>query len=273
LMTPLETYHFPDLLALKTLCRLRANKVSTTRIRRALVALRERIRDVQNPLVDLKLFSDGKQVRVQIGGQKMEPVTGQLLLDFDQAELQKLIAFPRKTAADSRTAERQKSQAAEQWFNRALELERTGAPIEQAIQAYEKVIELDSRFVGALVNLGTIYFTARNMRNAEQFYRRALEADPQYALAHFNMGNLCDELGDRTSALLHYQAALRLHPNYADAHYNIALLYQAAGQSLKALRHWKTYLKLDPVSPWATVARRELDKLYAQTVLASQKAT
>jgi tetratricopeptide (TPR) repeat protein len=62
-------------------------------------------------------------------------------------------------------------------------------------------------------------------------------------------------------------AALRISPNYADAHYNIALLYQGARQNMKAVRHWMAYLKLDPSSEWATIARRELDKLREAAVV------
>jgi tetratricopeptide (TPR) repeat protein len=91
--------------------------------------------------------------------------------------------------------------------------------------------------------------------------------DPHYALAHFNLGNLYDERGDRSEALNHYLAALGLHPDYADANYNVALLYQSIGQPLKAVRHWKLYLKLDPNSSWAAIARRELAKLKASTIV------
>jgi len=31
------------------------------------------------------------------------------------------------------------------------------------------------------------------------------------------------------------------------------------------------YLKLDPASPWATIARRELDRLYRETVLVNRE--
>jgi tetratricopeptide (TPR) repeat protein len=112
-----------------------------------------------------------------------------------------------------------------------------------------------------------MYFGGRDFEKAKFYYTQAIEADPQYPLAHFNLGNLYDELGNRASALIQYQTALKLHPHYADAHYNIALLYQASGQPLRAMRHWKMYLKLDPASAWAGIARRELKKLYQETVV------
>ena len=96
------------------------------------------------------------------------------------------------------------------------------------------------------MNLGTVYFNARDWRRAEQFYRKAVEVDPEYALAHFNLGNLYDERGDRSAALDHYLAAHRGFIPAMPTRITISLcLYQAMGQPLKAVRHWKAYLTMD----------------------------
>jgi len=256
------SFNFSDILALRTLIGLRASKIPTGQIRKALDALRLRLSDVSNPLTELKVYSHGKKIKVQFEGRHMEPLSGQLLLDFDAAEITKLLSFPIQPPEDTSHASKQKARReAEHWFEKGLELEQTGAPVEEIIAAYCKAAEIDPTSAGALVNLGTVYFNARDWREAERQYRKALEVDPQYALAHFNLGNLFDERSDRNSALAHYLAALKIHPNYADAHYNVALLYQSIGQPLKAVRHWKIYLKLDPNSTWSAIARRELAKL------------
>ena len=271
LVSRLESYSFVDLVALQTLARLRKARISTVKIRRALTALRDKLREVDNPLVELRIFSEGKQIRVQLGGRTMEPVSGQLLLDFGEEELRKLLAFPVSRAGRAGAGEREKQRlAVDRLFQQALELEQKGA-VAEAVGVYERLLELDPGFAGALVNLGTIFFAARELGKAEDYYRQAVETDPEYALAHFNLGNLYDELGDRAAALAEYQTALRLNPSYADAHYNVALLYQSSGQPLRAVRHWKMYLKLDPASPWATIARRELDRLYRETVLVNRE--
>jgi len=262
-----EAYAFSDLLALKTLLGLRKNNIPTAQIRRALTALRERLREVQNPLTELKVYSEGKKIRVQFAGAKMESVSGQLLLDFDKAEIEKLMSFPRKSAAEDKSGAQKKRLEAERWFEKGLDLEQTGAPLAEIVEAYEKAVELDPTSAGALVNLGTVYFNARALRDAERHYRRAIEVDASYPLAHFNLGNLFDEKGDRNKAMGHYQEALKVHPNYADAHYNIALLYQSTGETMKAVRHWKAYLKIDPNSSWAAIARRELLKLRDSTIV------
>ena len=256
------SFSFSDLLALRTLVGLRKSKVSGVQIRKAVHAVRKHFREFENPLTEVKIYSQGRKIEVQFAGdKKMEAISGQLILNFDQAEISKLLAFPGR-AEESEAARRMKSRReAEHWFEKGLDLEQGGAPVNEVIEAYQKAAEIDPTSAGALVNLGTLFFNARDWRQAEQFYRKAVEVDPEYALAHFNLGNLYDERGDRPAALQHYQAAIAIHPRYADAHYNIALLYQAMGQPLKAVRHWKAYLALDPGSAWAAIARRELAKI------------
>jgi tetratricopeptide (TPR) repeat protein len=259
-----ESFSFSDLLALRTLVGLRANKITPLQIRSAINAIRTRL-EVGNPLREVKIYSDGKRIAVSFNGQKMEPVSGQLLLDFDEVEIKKLLSFPRRTA-DAGSGKKQRREA-ERWFERGLELEQTGAAPDEIIEAYKKACELDPGSAGALVNLGTVYFNLREWKDAERQYQKALIADPNYPLAHYNLGNLCDELGDRHKALGHYLGALKLQSNYADAHYNVALVYQSIGQPLKAVHHWKIYLKLDPNSAWADIARRELSKLRDSTIV------
>jgi len=198
----------------------------------------------------------------------MDPATGQLLLDFQGGDFQKMLVFPEHSAEDVlKAAEAARRMESALWFEKAVKLEQAGAPEQEVVSAYERAVELDPASAGALVNLGTFYFNRKDFENAEQYYRRALEVEPSYALAHFNLGNLFDERGEYGKALLHYTMALRLDPDYADAHYNLALLYQASGQLLRAVRHWKAYLRLDPSSSWARTARQELEKLRRLAVI------
>src|SRR6185437_11212081 len=117
-----------------------------------------------------------------------------------------------------------RTRESEEWFQRGLELEETGAPVEQAIEAYQKVLELNPSAAGALVNLGTILYRQRRFDGAEKYYVRAIDADPHYPLAQFNLGNLYDEQGRLAEAHDYYKRALELNAQYADAHFNLALL-------------------------------------------------
>jgi tetratricopeptide (TPR) repeat protein len=262
LLPAAETYGFSDLVALRALIGLREKRIPAARIRQVVRSLRARLGESADPLRDLKIFVEGRRIAVQIDGGRMEPVSGQLLLDFDREEINRLLTFPRRSEerGERHAAEKRRIEA-EHWFQEGLDREHGGAPLERIVEAYQHAIELDPNSAGSHVNLGTVYFNARQLDRAEACYRQAVEADSNYALAHFNLGNLFDERNDRERALFHYRAALKINPGYGDAHYNLALLHQTGGEVMSAVRHWKAYLKLEPGGSWAVIARRELDKL------------
>ena len=250
-----ETYSFSDLIALQTIVKLREQHIPVRQIGEAIEALRNKLDWVKQPLSELRIVSDGRKIAVHVAGQKMEAISGQILLDFEAASLSAVRSFPDRKGAANRLRE------SELWFQKGLDLEETGAPIEQAIAAYEKVLQFNPVAAGALVNLGTIYYRQRKFAEAEKYYAQAIAADPEYALAQFNLGNLFDEQGRVAEALQHYRKALSLNANYADAHFNLALLCERTGDALKAVHHWKTYLKLDNSGQWAEIARKQLERL------------
>lgn len=261
-------YSFSDLIALRTLQKLRENRVPARQIERALVSLKKKLSNVERPLSELKILSDGRKVAVLIAGQKMEAITGQMLFDFDTAELgEKVQSFPDGVPKRKRDDALERVKQAEVWFQRGLDLEERGAPVGEAIEAYKKAVESNPHAAGALVNLGTIYYHMNRLKEARFYYEKAIDADPRYALAHFNLGNLYDESGDSERAREQYVLALQLNPGYADAHYNLALLCERTGDFMQATRHWKLYLKVDSSSSWASIARRQLEKLRKTTLV------
>jgi tetratricopeptide (TPR) repeat protein len=249
-----DTYSFRDLIALRALCELRAHRFPARKISRALDSLKQRLSEVEHPLSELKIFSDGRHIAVRVAGQNMEAMTGQILFDFDTAELARVQAMAPAPPPP-------REHESEAWFQKGLFLEETGAPIDQAVEAYQRAVELNPHAAGALVNLGTIHYRLRQFPEAERYYAQAIAADPTYPLAHFNLGNLYDERAELAKAQACYETALQLNPRYADAHFNLALLSERTGDALKAVHHWKAYLKLDSSSSWSDIARRQLEKL------------
>ena len=264
LLAAAKSYSFSDLIAVQTLIKLSENHIRPGEIGRALESLREKLDWVKQPLSELRIVSDGKKIAVHLAGQKMEAISGQILFDFEAAGLGGVKNFPDRKRAVNRTRE------AESWFQTGLELEEAGAPIERAIEAYRKVLELNPDAAGALVNLGTIHYRQHQFPQAEKYYMEAVAADPSYPLAQFNLGNLYDEQGRLKEAFNYYRRTLELNPNYADAHFNLALLCERTGDPLKAVHHWKAYLKLDNSGQWAEIARRQLERLRQATVVHSR---
>jgi tetratricopeptide (TPR) repeat protein len=254
LLAAAKTYSFSDLIAIQTLIKLRENRIQPRRIGEALAALRRKLDWVKQPLAELRIVSDGKRITVHLPGEKMEPISGQILFDFEAGPLAAIMSLPEKKSGG-------RLRDAEVWFQKGLDLEETGAPVEAAIEAYRNALELNPEAAGALVNLGTISYRQRKLEEAERYYLAAAAADPEYPLAQFNLGNLYDEQGRAAEAFTHYRRALQLNSGYADAHFNLALLCERTGDPLKAVYHWQTYLKLDQAGEWAEIARRQLARL------------
>ncbi len=264
LIAAAQAYSFADLIAIQTILKLRENHIQPRQIGQAVEALRRKLDWIKQPLSELRIISDGRKIAVLVAGQRMEALTGQTIFDFEASEMGGLRSFPERKRPANLLRE------SETWFQRGLELEETGAPVEMAIEAYERVLELNPSAAGALVNLGTIFYRQRKFTEAENYYRQAIAVDDTYPLAQFNLGNLYDELGRLGEAVEHYRRALSLNPQYADAHFNLALLCERTSDNLRAVHHWKSYLKLDNSSQWAEIARRQLDRLRQATLIHSR---
>ncbi|HEV3332998.1 MAG TPA: tetratricopeptide repeat protein [Bryobacteraceae bacterium] len=261
LLPRVESYSFSDLIAIRTIVELRGKGFRSRHIAQAVDSLRRKLQGVKEPLSELRILSNGKKIAVQVAGHRMEAISGQILIDFEASELGAIKTLPNRRRAANPLRE------SENWFQRGLDLEESGAPIDEVIEAYKKVVELNPHAAGALVNLGTIFYRDRHFAEAEKYYKDAVAADPTYPLAEFNLGNLYDEQGRLDEAFDHYRRALALNPQYADAHFNLALLCERTGDALKAVHHWKRYLKLDHSGTWAEIAQRQLERLREATLI------
>lgn len=259
-----DAYTQSDLLLMRNLRILRESKVPYARMSLLLDSLRKRIGAAEDPLRDLRLRRRGRKLAIHWQGCQMDAESGQLLLELEPAELKEILAFPK--ARPKAKEDPRKSRAAD-LFYRALERENQGAPPSEVAPLYKEALELDAECFGAHLNLGTIFFNQKKMRQAEDHYRRAIDIHPGYVLAHFNLASLHDEKGEVEKALASYLKTLELDPRYVDAHYNLALLYQNLGRLMEAARHWKLFLKLDPSSDWAMIARREMKRLIESAVV------
>jgi tetratricopeptide (TPR) repeat protein len=238
-------YDFRDLIGLRTVKQLVEKGVPASRLRRALAALREKLSHAHAPLAELRVFSDGKDILVERGEARLEPLSGQFVLNFETRELGEKVRVMAGPNADD-------------WLATALEYDAEENTRAQAIEAYDHALSIDPQKVDALLNCGTLCYEEGNLKKAAEYFMRALQVDPENALAHFNLGSVLEEVGRLEAARLHLRNAVRLDPNYPDAHYNLAFVCEKLGARNEAQRHWQAYITLDPASPWCGYARQRL---------------
>jgi len=238
-------YDFRDLISLRTAKQLIENGVSANRLRRSLVALNQKLSEVQAPLTELRILANGRDVIVERNGARLEPISGQFVLNFDTRELRdKVRVMPERSAED--------------WFALALQYEQDPASRADAIDAYQRVLSSNPQHSEALINLGMLCYDGGDLEKAADCFGRAVRLREDNAIAQFNLGSVLEELGDLERARIHLRLAVRLAASHADAHYNLAFVCDKLGAHSEARQHWQRYVELDPGSPWCTYARQRL---------------
>ena len=77
-----DTFTFADLLQLKKVRDLRAQKVRPATIRESLQAMQRQVNGMENPLLEAGTFSMGTRVAFRHKGKTVDPIDGQFLMDF-----------------------------------------------------------------------------------------------------------------------------------------------------------------------------------------------
>ena len=194
---------------------------SVRQVRAALDGARRLAPDVRTPLAELRLVVRDRQVVVEQDRLRLDPGTGQTLLAFEPVG-----DLERETRETLLTGMVRPlippADAAEVWFQRASEWDGDPERWESAVDAYERVLDMDPGYAAAWNNLGLLHHRMGQYERAGECYRAALEADESCCQASFNLGSLNEDLGDFPVSVTWYRRALEMDADYADAHFNLA---------------------------------------------------
>jgi len=269
-------YSFQDLVAVKTAKELLERGMTMQRVRKSLEALRSQLPEVAQPLSQLRVLSDGERLVVVDDGARYEPLSGQLVLDFDVTALagdaaritQLRDAEPTAvTSAASAPEPTARAVAAEPPPAHAFGAYRDGLRLaasgrtDEARAAFERALALDPTLAAAHTNLGLLAHAAGRTDEARAAFERALALDAAQPEARYNLGNLRDEAGDTDGALAEWYQAITLDPDFADAHFNIGATLVESGAFGPGARHLARYLALLPDGDAAIEARAMLSAI------------
>lgn len=117
----------------------------------------------------------------------------------------------------------------------------------KAIQAYQKVIEIDPGYAEAYNNLGIIYQEVGDLDRALSSYQKAIEINPKYEKALNNMGVLLYLKGRYEESVQAFQKALTLNANNIESHINLGILFKKQGQVDQAIESYHRALAINPL--------------------------
>jgi len=108
----------------------------------------------------------------------------------------------------------------------------TDKKFDQALQEFQKVIQIDPSSLMAYIHMGQIYELTNRPDDALAAYQKALQAQPKSSLANNYLGNLYVRRGDFKNAAKCFQAALNENAHDPVAANNLAWVYASEGENL-----------------------------------------
>ncbi len=138
------------------------------------------------------------------------------------------------------------------WNSKAI-----NADLDKAEEYFSRAVAVDSTFIEALVNLGSLWDDRSGMMGsrqerdnryaqAEKFYRLALKVDPYDEKAHCNLGSLFLAQRRQGEAMKEFKAVLDHDPRSSLAHYHMAIMFAEAKIYNEAITEWELAAKYDP---------------------------
>jgi tetratricopeptide (TPR) repeat protein len=232
-------FSFQDVVLLRTALQLRSANASPRKLREALARLRRELPE-ELPLSGIRVAAEGDSIVVKTGPSRWDAVTGQMLLDFEVAEVAGDVVLLEATPE-------RKSLAAAQALERYELAEQLVTTEPDAAELnYKRAIELSPEpFYSAYVDLGALLCEQEDRcGEALRVFDEALEHFPSDAVLHFNRAVALDTMGRLDEARRSYEQCLAIDPDYADAHHNLAILLDKRGDRRGLIRHLNAYRKL-----------------------------
>jgi tetratricopeptide (TPR) repeat protein len=248
-----RAYTFSDVIALRAARDLLQQSVRMRDVARAIEKIKETLPKVTRPLAELRIVSDGAKVVVKSASGAFEPITGQMVLDFDVRSLRDDVVRVLRPVVG-----KERARSAYELYLQASELDEDPKTMDDAEALYRKAVELDPYLAIAYTNLGNICFRRRDDEQAVVLYEKALGLDQKQPEAQYNLGYVMLERGRAHEAVEYFRGAIESDGGFADAYFNLAMAYEELGDSVRARPCWRRYLELEPTGTWADIARKHL---------------
>ena len=118
----------------------------------------------------------------------------------------------------------------------------------EAIDAYEKAIELDPRYAKAWNNKGLALDNLSKLDESIQVFEKAVEINPRYAEAWYNKGAVLDDQGKYDEAIKAYNKAIELKPNYVAAINSKGFALMEFGKYDESIKEYDKAIEIKPRS-------------------------
>jgi tetratricopeptide (TPR) repeat protein len=256
----LPYFDFQDVAAARRLAQLLDAGCSPAAIDKKLAELARLVPSLAQPLAELPVIVEGRQLLVRDAAGGLREPGGQFHFDFDMLDREPITqgtCFEGRAARDGSAAPTEPLPTPQDLFGLGLQLEEHG-DLRGAADVYRSLLALAGPNAEVNFLLADVLYRLGEPAAARERYYAAIELDEDFVEARANLGCVLAELGQSELAVAAFQGALALHPEYADAHYHLARTLDQLGSRDEAAPHWRVFLELMPESPWADEAQHRL---------------
>jgi len=140
--------------------------------------------------------------------------------------------------------------------------------VDGAIGAYTKALAFNPINPRVHMSLGKIYYAEKGLYyESVTSYKKAIDLDPTAVEARMGLGEVYEDKGLYKEAMEEYKRVIDLDAKHTGAMYNLALVYEKVDPK-EAVAQWERYITLASQLPsekdWVDVARQHLRKLKSQ---------
>lgn len=158
-----------------------------------------------------------------------------------------------------------KGEQAIECFQRAIELDPEMFPLyfnlavaftqqnrwSEAIETYQKVLVMNPEHAASYYGLSQIAERQDNLEEAVKYGRLAVEFNPQNFNYCYTLGNLFSKLRRWTEAAQSYQQAIDLNADFAWSYHNLGYAFLMQDRFVEAIEMLRRATELMPDSPWS----------------------
>lgn len=140
--------------------------------------------------------------------------------------------------------------------------------VDGAVTAYQRALVYNPANPKVHLSLGKIYYSEKGLYyEAVEAYKKAIELDPQFLEARMGLGEVYEDKGLYQDAIAQYRKVVEMDAKHTGALYNLALVHEKVDPR-EAIAHWERYIAVASQLPaekdWVDVARQHLKKLKSQ---------
>jgi tetratricopeptide (TPR) repeat protein len=133
---------------------------------------------------------------------------------------------------------------------------------QEAIEYFEKAIELEPGHDKAYYYMGAAYEKLENYEKAIECYEKAVNINPKSVKSLSRIGLCYEKLDEIQKAIEAYERVIKVDPKLNNAWYNIGINYKKLNKSDKAMEYFEKSVELNPhdVEAWGHIVAFYLDK-------------